>query len=122
MIVVPIWTAPLCLWGRLETIKRHRTLRRKPGSPLATDSSLFLPLGFGFHPGFAGMNSLLGNHTVRPYVGAVNRVTLHIVSKAINGVDSGLRSRFSTSGLSAPPRPPKTLDVKTYDDNVLARM
>jgi hypothetical protein len=75
-------------------MQHHRwflLFQEETGSPLAAESSLFVPLALVFFPVLSGKKSLLGNHTVRPYVGAVNRVALYLVSKAINGRDSGLR-------------------------------
>ncbi len=82
--------------GEVRASQHHRIFRSKSGSPLARISTQFCPNPPVFIPDLPEQISLLGNHTVRPYVVAVNRVTLYLVSKAINDKDSAFVTLFST--------------------------
>jgi hypothetical protein len=77
---------PAYVGGRRKTA----SLRGLPGSPPAAFIS------FTATPRFEGVYIRYGMATVLPYVGPVKRLSLYIVSQAINGADARVRHGFST--------------------------
>jgi hypothetical protein len=65
----------------------------RPGQTPRCFHSLALP-----RPVSEGVYIRYGMATVLPYVGPVKRLSLYIVSQAINGAGAGLRNGFSTMG------------------------